>query len=422
VGVGEWAEVKVKIANGPKKGKTAGFYLKLVELSPDLTRVKLFVTSVSRVAAQPEALEDALAQNFPTRAGADGAVAWAGLIDEATYEESAELTTAFNVKALPWLLREYASDTELAMIGYINTDIIQHATLALITPGTPVYDDANRDGRPDGMAAARTEFLQNAYIGADRTLAAAWNAMPPDTVVFAASDHGFAATWRAVYAPRVLADAGLQPEPQTTNCVAPESALAKACWVGGAAMIYMNVRGREPNGVIAPGDYEAVRARIVAAWRSLKDEAGNAVAAAVFTAEEAAALPDGWTTASMAHPDKTGDVIVFLNLPYQFDFAEGGTPFRDTDVWWGAHGHLPQSGKSAPNADLYATFYASGPGIRHATPRYVRAIDLAPTIAHLLGFPPPSKSQGRVLTEIIVRVQPCPPGRRLAANIICWGH
>jgi hypothetical protein len=203
----------------------AGFYLKLMELAPDLSRVKVFVTSVSRVRAQPAELEDALAENFPTRAGASGPLAWARLIDEATYSESAELTTAFNVRALPWLLQAYAPDTELALVGYINTDVLQHATLALITPGAPVYDDADRDGRPDGMAAARTGFLQSAYVGADRTLAAAWGAMPPDTVVFAASDHGFAATWKAVYAPRVLQDAGFQPDPQTSDCAAPERVL-----------------------------------------------------------------------------------------------------------------------------------------------------------------------------------------------------
>jgi len=401
VGVGGWAEVRVKIANGEEKGKTAGFYLKLMELSPYLDRVKFFVTPVSRVNAQPEALEDALADNFPTRAGAGGPLAWTQLIDETTYSESAELTTAFNVKALPWLLGEYAPDTDLALVGDINTDVIQHATLGLLTPGSPVYDDVNRDGRPDGMTTVREQFLQAAYIGVDQTLAAAWNAMPPDTVVFAASDHGFAPVWRAVYAPRVLADAGLQPEPQTANCSAPESVLAKACWVGGAAMIYLNVRGREPNGVIAPEDYEAVREQVIAAWRNLKDADGKPVVAAVFTSEQALALPDGWATASMAHPDKTGDVIVFLNLPYQFDFAEGGAPIRDTTVWWGAHGHLPQSGENFPNADLYATFYAAGPGLRHSTPRYVRALDLAPTISYLLGIPAPAQSQGRVLREIL---------------------
>ena len=46
----------------------------------------------------------------------------------------------------------------------------------------------------------RPHETQAAYAGADRTLAAAWEAMPPDTVAFAASDHGFAPTWRAVYA------------------------------------------------------------------------------------------------------------------------------------------------------------------------------------------------------------------------------
>jgi predicted AlkP superfamily phosphohydrolase/phosphomutase len=76
-------------------------------------------------------------------------------------------------------------------------------------------------------------------------------------------------------------------------------------------MIYMNLKGREPNGVIAREDYAAVRGRIIAAWRNLKDENGKPVAAAVFTSEEAQALPAGRTTASISHPDKTGDAIIF---------------------------------------------------------------------------------------------------------------
>jgi hypothetical protein len=137
-------------------------------------------------------------------------------------------------------------------------------------------------------------------------------------------------------------------------------------------------------------------------WRDLRDEQGRPVAAAVFTAEEASALPSGWARASMAHPDRTGDVIVFLNPPYQFDFAEGGAPFRDTTVWWGAHGHLPQSGQGSANTNLYADFHAAGPGIRRVSARSVRAVDIAPTVAYLLGFPAPAQSEGRVLLEILV--------------------
>lgn len=410
--VGDWAEVRLTMAGGQEQGKAAGFYLKLMQLDPNplAGRVKFFITAISRVTAQPPELEDYLAENFPTRTGVGGALAWERLIDEATYAEGAALTIPFNVQALPWLLSDYAPETNLALVGYLNTDIIQHSTLALLTKGSPVYDDADRDGVRDGRLEEHQAYLEETYMGADQTLAAAWGAMPPDTVVVAASDHGFAPTWKAVYAPRVLADAGLQPEPQTSNCVASDRVLAKACWVGGTAMIYMNVVGREPQGVIAPEDYEAVRKEIMAAWLALEDE-GEPVVHSVFTQEQAGALPNGWTTASMAHPEKTGDVIVFLKPPYQFDFAEGGAgAIRDTTVWWAAHGHPPQAGEGLANTNLYSTFYLAGPRIRHATPARVRAIDVAPTLAYLLGIPAPAQSQGRVLRELFTGAV-CPPGQ-----------
>jgi predicted AlkP superfamily phosphohydrolase/phosphomutase len=420
VAAGDWAEVRLTLAAGREAGKTAGFYLKLMVLEPNLRRVKFFVTSISRVNASPPELEDYLADNFPTRAGAGGPLLWDGLIDEATFVEAADLTVSFNQRALPWLLAEYAPATHLAMVGYINTDAIQHAVTALVTPGSPVYDDANRDGLPDGLVEQRLGYLRGAYAGADQTLAAAWSAMPPDTTVVAASDHGFAATWRAVYAPHVLASAGLQPEPQTANCQASERVLAKACWVGGAAMIYMNVVGREPHGVIAPQDYEAVRQRIAAAWLGLRDEAGQPVVDAVFTAEQASAMPSGTALASMAHAEKTGDLIVFLRPPYQFDFAEGGTPLRDTTVWWGAHGHRPQAGHGLPNTNLYSTFYMAGPRVLPSAPTNVRVIDIAPTLAYLLGIPAPAQAQGRLLSEVL-RDDRCRPELAPAERAVCRG-
>ncbi|MGP4782180.1 hypothetical protein ACTXGS_22570, partial [Salmonella enterica] len=42
------------------------------------------------------------------------------------------------------------------------------------------------------------------------------------------------------------------------------------------------------------------------------------------------------------------------------------------------------------------TFLAGGPSIRKGTLTGVRSIDLAPTIAYLLGVPLPQQSQGRV--------------------------
>jgi len=49
---------------------------------------------------------------------------------------------------------------------------------------------------------------------------------------------------------------------------------------------------------------------------------------------------------------------------------------------------------------MRATFIAGGPGIAKASVT-ARTIDLAPTLAYILGIPEPQQSQGRVLTEIL---------------------
>ena len=48
---GEWADVKVTIDGGALDGKTAGMLVRVETLSPDLSRVRLFHTSVSRAIA-----------------------------------------------------------------------------------------------------------------------------------------------------------------------------------------------------------------------------------------------------------------------------------------------------------------------------------------------------------------------------------
>ncbi len=48
---GQWADVKVTIVGGTLEGKTAGMLIKVEELTRDLSRVRLFHTSVTRAIA-----------------------------------------------------------------------------------------------------------------------------------------------------------------------------------------------------------------------------------------------------------------------------------------------------------------------------------------------------------------------------------
>jgi hypothetical protein len=101
---GEWGEVKVKLnlppdnnQVNPLDGMTAGFLVKVETLAKDLSRVRLFHTSVTRaIASWPTwpgeagftgAFDEYVAQKFPVSTAADFAVLEAGIVSEETYVE-----------------------------------------------------------------------------------------------------------------------------------------------------------------------------------------------------------------------------------------------------------------------------------------------------------------------------------------------
>ncbi len=393
---GQWAEIKLSIIGGRDDGKTAGMYVKLLRLSDDASQFRLYHTSVQRINAEPPELEDYLAENFPTTIAADFAPLEAGIVDEDTYVEQGLMWEDAYFPIIRYILTEYQPDTDLVLAGYPVTDEFSHQFMALITPGTPVYDDANRDGVPDGRVAVREEYLRRAYEGADRTLALLRSLMPNATVI-AGSDHGFAPQWKAISAGDVLFNAGLQSAAQTSNCRPKDKTKdqAKACWAGGTAEIYINLQGRDDPGVVPQDQYESVRQTIADAFRNLTDpDTGEPVIAAVFMKEDLAAVPAGiYGTVNALHPERTGDVVVVARPPYQFDAATPGKVVADSP-FWGQHGYLPDLVDLEHNVNMHSAFFAAGPGIPHGTALKVRAIDLAPTVATLLGIPAPADATG----------------------------
>jgi hypothetical protein len=98
----------------------------------------------------------------------------------------------------------------------------------------------------------------------------------------------------------------------------------------------------------------------------------------------------------MAHPTRTGDVTAFSFPPYQYDAATPGTLVARS-AFFGQHGYVPDVQDLAANVNMRATFLAGGERIAKGTINGARTIDLAPTLAYLLGVPAPQHSQGTVL-------------------------
>ncbi len=425
--VGDFEEVKLRGADGligARAGQTAGFYVKLIALAPDLSRFKLYFTSVERVIARcsteacnalpqggagEDRLEKYIADNLPTAVAADFAPLEARIIDEETYvEQGRDLEKAYGDAVLEYILGTLQPDTDLALVGYPVTDEFSHQFMGLVTPTdmdgqpNPYYDDVNGDGVKDNRIAVREGYLRSAYHEADAKLALARQLLGGNPTTTVTSDHGFAPQWYAVNAGKVLSDAGLQAPEQPANCrAAATTNRAKACWAGGTAQIYVNLAGRDPGGVVPAADYETVRNQIVSAFQGLTDPAnpGKQVVARIMKKEELRNV-DG---TDALHPSRSGDVVVVLRPPYQFDAATPGQRIAFSQ-FFGQHGYLPDLVDLPHNVNMHATFIAAGPGIRKQdTVAGVRAIDVAPTVAFLLGIPGPQNARGKILTSLAPR-------------------
>ncbi len=430
----QWADVKVKLV-GPRAGQTAGFYVKAIEIAPDLAKFRLYFTSIARSNATYNGctyapgcntalgFEETLNKDFPTSTAADFAPLEARIVDEDTYIEQGLKWKDAHFAYLRYIIDTLGVRPDLLMLGNPVTDEFSHQFMALVTPTdidgdpNPYYDDVEGDGVKDNRVAAREGYIRSAYAEADETLTLARSLLGTGTTSFVTSDHGFAPQWRAVNSSKILVDLGLQEREQSGNCrraandpgtSTPGDTLVKECHAGGTVQFYINLAGRDPAGTnnsngpqVPANQYEAVRNQIVNEFRNLTDpeNPGKKVVDAVFKKEELRNV-DG---VDALHPNRSGDVVVAFRPPYQSDAAAAGRRFSFSE-FFGQHGYLPNLVNLQRNVNMHATFIASGPGIRkEGKLRGVRAIDVAPTIAFLLNINAPNNTRGEILFNALER-------------------
>ena len=419
---GQWADVKVTIASGTFAGKTAGFLMKVIDMTPDLSKFRLYFTSAARANATYNALgptgsadfEETLNHDFPSSTAADFAPLEALIIDEDTYAEQGLKWADAHFAYLRYIFEDLGYRPDLLFLGTPTTDEFQHQFMALVTPTdpdgrpNPYYDDVNGDGTKDNLIPKREGYIRAAYHEADETLALGRELMgKKDTTVFASSDHGFAPQWLAINARKLLFETtvnGVSVHPSgnpangaaaLSNCRAQNPAdLAKACWAGGTTQVYVNPT--LPAGIT----YEAVRTAVINKFQGLTDPStpGRQVILKIMKKEELRNV-DG--TDSL-HPNRSGDVVVVSRPPYQFDAATAGQTIAFSQ-FFGQHGYLPETVDLRRNINMHATFVAAGPGIRHRSSGLsgIRAIDVAPTLAFVMGIQGPQNARGKILYRIL---------------------
>ncbi len=154
----------------------------------------------------------------------------------------------------------------------------------------------------------------------------------------------------------------------------------------GGLALYLNVKGREPLGVVEPGrEYEALRDEIIRGLKQLTDsETGKPVIQAIYTREEAYSGP-----CSDDAPD-----IVMLPMPGYF-INEG---LGEEIITYAARRNIERSG----NHHLDGIVMLYGQHIRRGVEiDQAEIIDIAPTVLHLMGLPAQEYMDGKVLTAAL---------------------
>ena len=142
--------------------------------------------------------------------------------------------------------------------------------------------------------------------------------------------------------------------------------------------IYVNLKGRDPGGIVEPAEYEKVQQQIIDALYSYVDPVtGKRPVSLALTRKDARILG--------LHGDAVGDVVYAI-------YPEFG----------GQHGpQLPTTEWGVGKLKALEAFY--GPGIKKGfkLERTSGLTDVVPTICYIMNWPVPAQTEGNILFQAL---------------------
>ncbi len=329
------------------------------------------------------------AEDLASRVGLFKTMGWAidtwsiqsGTIDEATFLQDVDATVASERKILDTLLADRSVDCAVQYFEF--PDRVSHIFWRFRDPQHPAYNAA--------LARIYGDAVEKAYDTMDAIVGQARARLAPSDVLIVLSDHGFATWRRSVNYDTWLVQNGylaLKGEARRKNLDelfshgtfwdSVDWSKTKA-YAMGLGEIYVNVAGREKEGVVAPGaEYERVRTEIISRLLALTDAKSGAKAVSrVLRREEAYKRFD---------PNLIPDLFVLNTGGFRVSWQSSlGVPtenlFEDnTDVWSGDHCSVdPQL--------VRGIFFAS---VKLDNTRIPSIMDVDPSVLALMGVPAPA--------------------------------
>ncbi|MEM2970132.1 MAG: alkaline phosphatase family protein [Candidatus Bathyarchaeia archaeon] len=286
------------------------------------------------------------------------------------FERVNEITDAMAEVSL-YLLRQEKWD--FFMPVFMGLDRIQHFFWKCIDPSHPKYHE-NKYGK----------LVKDFYVKVDKIIGEFIKSVDEDTIVMLVSDHGFCPVHTEVFVNNYLEEEGFL----TTESGKIDLEKSKAVSYG-YGDIWLNVKGREPKGLINPGEeYETTRNQIIACLNKITIN-GKKPIKNVRKREEI-----WWGPYLNEAPD--------LNIIFTIGYQAARRPeilnknklkqyVNNNPRWSGGH-----DGTHDPE-DVPGIIGILGPGITAGKEVKLHLWDVTTTILNLMNIPVPSDMDGKPL-------------------------
>ena len=251
------------------------------------------------------------------------------------------------------------------MMVEIGVDRIHHAFWRYLDPAHPRYEAGHR----------YAEVIRSYYQYLDDEIGELLSRFDDDTAVLVVSDHGAQAMEGAICVNEWLAQEGylvLREYPAAATPfreLAVDWARTRAWGEGGYyCRLCLNVRGREPEGVVPPAEYEQLRTELVERLEALPGPDGP-IGTRVHRPEEL------WPTRRGIPPDL---VVYFGDLAWRSNGSVGHGRYYTFDN---------DTGPDDANHSPYGLCVLTGPGVAAERRDDLAIYDIAPTILALFDLP-----------------------------------
>ena len=289
--------------------------------------------------------------------------------------ESWTATGDWQADALNYLIKE--EGYEVIFSHYHNVDLEGHMVVRYLKNGGK--------GTPQDYQ----DLLEMMYRQTDRYLGKFLHLLDEGWTILVVSDHGQICPEHGI---RQIGDmtginVGVMRELGFTEVKKDENGndLKEIDWAHTKALavrgnhIYLNIKGREPEGIVEPEDQYEVEEEIMTALYGYKDkETGKRIIALALRNKDAILL-------GLGGPN-SGDILYWTAEGYNYDHCDS----LSTTCGYG-------------DTSVSPIFIAAGQGIKKGveTSRIIREVDVAPTLAALAGVRMPFECEGAPVYQIL---------------------